>query len=131
MNLIPEKFRYLLAPEMKAVAYLATVMDDLSPQVTPVWFTVDGEHLLVNTAAGRVKDRNMQRRSRVSFLIVDPANSYKYIHLRAKVVKRAEDETLIHRLSEIYTGNPQFRIKPGDVRVTYTFLPDRVFTYDW
>ena len=106
-------------------------MDDLSPQVTPVWFGVDGDHILVNTVEGRVKDRNMQARGTAAFLIVDPKNPYTYIHLRVSVVERIEDESLIHHLSGVYTGNPLFKIKPGDIRVTYRFLPDRVFTYDW
>ena len=129
--MIPEKFLYLLQPETKAFAYLATVMSDLSPQVTPVWFSFDGADILVNTVAGRVKDRNMRARGDVSLLISDPENPYKYIHLKAEVADRFEDESLIHKLSLVYTGKPRFNIKPGDVRITYKLRPVKVFSYDW
>ena len=131
MVMIPDNFLYLLQPETKAFAYLATVMGDLSPQVTPVWFAFDGENFLVNTVAGRVKDRNMLARGKVSLLISDPENPYKYIHLKAVVADRFEDESLIHRLSQVYTGKPRFNIKPGDVRITYKLKPEKVFSYDW
>ncbi len=131
MKNIPEKFRYLLSPETKAVAYLATTMDDLSPQVTPVWFAQENGCILINTVEGRVKDRNMRARGRVSLLIADPGSPYRYLHLRGEVVDRFEDESLIHRLSEVYTGRPRFNIKPGDVRITYRILPDKIYSYDW
>src|SRR5262249_36510675 len=54
---LPDNFKDLL--QKKAFASLATVMADGSPQVTPVWFDWDGQHIRVNTAKGRVKDRNM------------------------------------------------------------------------
>ena len=56
---IPDKFKDLL--QKKAFASLATVMPDGSPQVTPVWFDWDGTYIRVNSAKGRVKDRNMRR----------------------------------------------------------------------
>ncbi len=131
MDFIPEKFRYLLSEETKAIAYLATSMADHSPQVTPVWFTVDGPHILINSVEGRVKDRNIRRDPRVALVIADPNNIYRYVQLRGRVIEISEDESLIHRLSEIYTGNPKFKIKPGDVRVSYRILPERSTNYDW
>ena len=56
----PEKYLDLFKPETKAYLFLATIMPDGSPQVTPVWFDNDGEHILINTNEGRVKDRNMK-----------------------------------------------------------------------
>ncbi|HEY7507454.1 MAG TPA: pyridoxamine 5'-phosphate oxidase family protein, partial [Nitrososphaera sp.] len=47
--------------ECKNFAYLATLMEDGSPQVTPVWIDIEGDHLLVNTAHGRLKQRNVSR----------------------------------------------------------------------
>ena len=131
MNIVPEDFRYLIKPETRANAYLATTLANGSPHVTPVWFTTDGEFILINTARGRVKDNNMTRRPRVAVLVVDPGNPYRYIQLRGQVVEQFEDESLIHRLSKIYTGVESFKIKPGAVRVTYKILPEKVATYDW
>ena len=76
---VPENFLDLLADETRAFAYLATVMKDGSPQVTPVWFNTDGEYILVNSAKGRVKDRNMRKRPQVALAIADPKNPYRYM----------------------------------------------------
>ena len=57
---IPPSHTDLLDDTTKAYAYLATVMPDGSPQATPVWFNMDGADILINTARGRVKDKNMR-----------------------------------------------------------------------
>ncbi len=61
----PTEFDDLLYGNKKALLYLATIMPDGSPQVTPVWFNTDGEYILINTNEGRVKDRNMKARPRL------------------------------------------------------------------
>src|SRR3972149_977825 len=85
---IPEQFRDLLTK--KAFASLATVMADGSPQVTPVWFDFDGTHLRVNSAKGRVKDRNMRRNGRVALSIMDPGNPYRHLAIRGRVEEITE-----------------------------------------
>ena len=69
------KYADLLAGNQKALANLGTVMPNGAPQVTPVWFDYDGKFFRVNSAKGRVKDRNMRRNPAVSLAIVDPANA--------------------------------------------------------
>ncbi|MEW6566944.1 MAG: pyridoxamine 5'-phosphate oxidase family protein [Chloroflexota bacterium] len=69
---VPQSHQDWLSDAKRAFAYLATVMADGSPQVTPVWFDVDGDFLCINTARGRVKDHNMTVRPKVSLLIQDP-----------------------------------------------------------
>jgi PPOX class probable F420-dependent enzyme len=71
-NKFPESHRDLFEDAKPAFAFLATIMDDGSPQVTPMWFNTDGENILVNTARGRVKDRNMRQRPEVALAILDP-----------------------------------------------------------
>src|SRR5580700_2024840 len=87
---IPEKFLPVLT-EKKALAHLATVMPDGSPQVTPVWFLYDNGKFIVNTARGRVKDRNMTRNTRVALSIVDPDNAYAHLAVRGTIVKATEE----------------------------------------
>lgn len=69
---IPDKFRDLL--EKKALAHLATLMPDGSPQSTPVWVDAHDGFVRVNSAMGRLKDRNMRRDARVALSIHDPDN---------------------------------------------------------
>jgi len=68
----PQDFLDLVDKDSKAFLYLATLMPDGSPQVTPVWFDSDGEYILINTAEGRVKDKNMRARPKVAMTIQDP-----------------------------------------------------------
>ena len=127
--IIPEKFRDLLTK--KAFASLATVMADGSPQVTPVWFDYDGTHLRVNSAKGRVKDRNMRRNARVALSIMDPENPYRHLAIRGRVEEITETgaDAHIDSLSKKYLGKDRYpNRRPGEVRVIYRIRPERVST---
>ncbi len=129
MNAIPESHRDLLEDAKRAFLYLATLMRDGSPQVTPIWFNTDGTHILINTAEGRIKDRNMRARPHVALCIADPANPYRYVQIRGKVVDftTAGADAHIDKLAYKYTGNPVYQNRqPGQVRVTYKILPEKV-----
>ena len=120
----PEEFLDLLDDNSKALLYLATIMPDGSPQVTPVWFDTDGEYILINTNEGRVKDRNMKARSPVAMTIQDPIDIYRYLGVRGKVVSYTTEgaDEHINKLSLKYDNEPWtyretqkriiFRIKP-------------------
>jgi len=127
---IPERLQYLLKWETKAFAFLALTLSDGSPQVTPIWFDWEGTHVVVNTARGRVKDRVLKRRAKVALAIPDPANSYKYMQIRGTVVEETEagGYDMICRLNEKYHGKYEYPRIPGQVRVTYKILPERVFS---
>ncbi len=127
--IIPEKFRDLLTK--KAFASLATVMPDGSPQVTPVWFDFDGTHLRVNSAKGRVKDRNMRRNARVALAILDPDNPYRHLAIRGRVedISEAGADTHIDSLSKKYLGQDRYpNRRAGEIRVIYRIRPERIAT---
>jgi hypothetical protein len=127
---IPEKARALLAWDKKAFAYLALTLADGSPQVTPIWFDWDGAHIVINTARGRVKDKVLKRRAKVALAISDPADPYRYLQIRGVVDSETEEGgyDMICKLNEKYHGDRNYPRRPGEVRVTYTILPERVFT---
>ena len=123
---IPEKYQDLF--QKKAFANLATLMPDGKPQVTPVWCDFDGKHVLVNSAKGRVKDRNMRRDPRVSVALIDPDNPYRYLQLQGRVVEITETgaDQHIDRLAKKYLGVDKYpNRQPGEVRVIYKIEPDR------
>jgi len=60
------------------------------PAGTPVWLDYDGKFVRINSAKGRVKDKNIRRDPRVSIAIQDPANAYRYLEIRGKVVEITE-----------------------------------------
>ena len=91
MKAIPNSHQDLFKDETKAYVFLATVMPDGSPQVTPTWFSADGEYILINTAKGRVKDKNMRARPQVALVIQDPKTPYRYLQIRGRVVGITEE----------------------------------------
>lgn len=125
---IPENFLDLF--EKKAFAHLATLMSDGTPQVSPVWVDYDGQYILINSARGRAKDRNMEDRPAVALDITDPDNGYRYLGIRGKVVETTEEGAYEHicKLSQKYTGNPNYPRNPGEVRVIYKIEPEKVRT---
>lgn len=127
---VPEKHADLVQAEKKAFAALGLVLKDGSPQVTPMWFDFDGTHFIFNTARGRVKDRIMKRKPQVAFAVQDPANPYRYLQVRGRVVEETEEGAYeqICALSEKYHGNRDYPKNPGEQRVTYKILPERYTT---
>ena len=126
---IPEKYLDLLSWEKKAFAHLALVLSDGKPHVTPIWFDYDGEHVIVNSALGRVKDKVLRRSGVVALAISDPDNPYRYLQIRGKVVEVTEQDAreMIDYLSKKYTGSP-YQWYEGETRVTYRVFPELVST---
>ncbi len=126
-EIIPEKYLDLF--KKPAFANLGTIMGDGSPQVTPVWVDFDGKHVRVNSALGRVKDKNMRRDPRVSLSIQDPENPYRYLEIRGKVEEITQNgaDDHINKLSQKYLGKPEYPYRqPGEVRVVYKIAPQKV-----
>jgi PPOX class probable F420-dependent enzyme len=124
---IPEKYADLL--EKQAFGNLSTLMSDGSPQVTPVWVDYDGKYVRFNSAKGRVKDKNIRRDPRVAIALQDPANPYRYLEIRGKVVEITEAgaDDHINKLSKKYLGKDVYPFRqPGEVRVTYKVVPEKV-----
>jgi PPOX class probable F420-dependent enzyme len=119
---------YLDLFNKKAFANLATLMPDGSPQVTPVWCDYDGENVLINTAAGRVKDKNLQREPRVSLSILDPDNPYRYLEVRGRVIERTHEgaDDHINKMAKKYLGVDVYPYRSqGEVRILYKIKPER------
>ena len=127
-NSIPEHFQDLVRDETRAMAVLATTMEDGSPQSTPVWFNMGGSDILINSAGGRVKDRNMRARPRIALTIIDPRSFERYMQVRGTVVDITEEGAREHisTLSKKYRDEDIFVIPEGAVRYIYRIHPDHV-----
>ena len=124
---VPEKYADLLSNN-KAFANLGTLNSDGSPQVTPVWVDYDGKHVRVNSARGRLKDKNIARDPRVSLSIQDPENPYRYLEIRGKVVEATEKgaDDHINSLAKKYLGKDVYPFRqPGEKRVIYKIEPHK------
>jgi len=120
----------LLSDNRRAFAILATMMKDGTPQATPVWFDVEDGLIRVNTARGRVKERNMQERPEVALTIIDPDNWYRYLQIRGTVVEVTEEGARDHidHLAGKYTGTPEYRGPVTSPRVIFKIRPSAVFS---
>lgn len=114
-----------------AFANLATLNPDGSPQVTPVWVDFDGSHVIVNTARGRVKAKNLAREPRVALSIADPQNPYRYLGIQGRVVEMTDKggDAHIDKMAKKYLGKDSYPArKAGEVRIVVKIEPDKVHT---
>jgi PPOX class probable F420-dependent enzyme len=112
------------------VGVVTTLQRDGSPQSTVVWVDVDDEGVSINTAYGRVKPRNLARDPRLSLVVVDPGDAYRWFKLTGTgaLVDEGADEQ-IDRLSKKYTGRDVYASRqPGERRVTVRIAPTRTLS---
>ncbi len=128
MNNFPETHLDLLKDETRALAYLATIMSDGSPQVTPIWFNVSGEYILINSARGRLKDRNMRARPQVALAIADPKNPYRYVQIRGQVVEISSEGSREHinALAKKYHDQDIYGGPAAEERFIYKIKPEKI-----
>lgn len=126
---VPPSHEDLVSNDKPVLAVLVTLMDDGSPQATPVWFDLEGDLFRVNTARGRVKDRNMTARPEVALTMVDPEDPYRYMAVRGKVIDQTEEGARDHinQLCLKYRGHSNYPVRPGETRVIYRIEPTRIF----
>jgi PPOX class probable F420-dependent enzyme len=130
---IPEAYRHLL--EGPVVVSLITMMPDGQPQASPVWCLLEGNDIIINTAVGRQKDKNLRANPKVTVLAINPENPYSYLEVRGTVTARIEnDEGPIDAMARLYTGAEKYYggAAPEDsreVRVTYRITPNRVVAH--
>ncbi|MDQ3847896.1 MAG: PPOX class F420-dependent oxidoreductase [Thermoproteota archaeon] len=118
--------------EGKNLAFFATLMKDGSPQVTPTWVDIDknSNTILVNTAKGRIKHRNISRDPRVAVSVVDSSNPYNMVTVRGRVIeqingKDADDH--IDKLAMKYLNQEKYpNRRPGEHRVLLKIKPEIV-----
>ncbi len=114
----------------KNFAFLATLMKDGSPQLSPVWIDVDGDTILVNTAEGRVKHKNVSRDPRVAISVFDSANPYLMVTVRGRVVAQesAGADNHIDLMAKKYLSMDRYPGRaPGEKRILLRIKPEKVF----
>lgn len=135
MKTIPETHRDLLEGPIYAI--LTTLMPDGSPQSTVVWVDYDGQYVKVNTAKGRQKDKNMRANPRVSLVLMDPSNPYRWLEIRGKVVEITPEGGVEHieALSHLYMGQGYYggfapaERRNNETRLVVKIEPTKVNAY--
>jgi PPOX class probable F420-dependent enzyme len=115
--------------ESPFVGVVTDLRPDGSPHSTVVWVDVDDDGgVFVNTAHGRAKPRHIARDSRVSLMVVDPTDPYRWVSVSgtAELVDEGAEEQ-IDRLAQKYVGvYPYPWRRPGERRVTIRITPARI-----
>lgn len=106
------------------VAHLATLEPDGSPRVEPIWIAREGELVLMTTAPGTLKGRNIEVDPRVALSIVEFDNPYEQLLIRGRVVEVRPDEDLafLDSLALRYTSKP-FARREWKRRAVYVIEP--------
>jgi PPOX class probable F420-dependent enzyme len=128
-NLITEPIAKLI--EGKNFAFIATLMKDGSPQATPTWIDIDNRNtLLINTAEGRLKQKNISRDPRVSISIIEHSNPYHMVTIRGRVIEQtnAGADEHIDKLAKKYLGLEKYPMRSAqEKRIILKIKPEKVF----
>jgi PPOX class probable F420-dependent enzyme len=129
MRALPPKVKELL--QKPVFVHFATTMDDGSPQVSPVWVDVEGDAILINSAEGRLKDRNVRSNKRDALSATDPQNPYQAIMIRGRVVEITNDgaDAHIDKMAKKYMGKDTYPFRsPTEKRVIYKIEAEKIAT---
>jgi PPOX class probable F420-dependent enzyme len=109
-------------------AVLGTIRPDGTPQVTPVWVMLEGDRVVVNSARGRAKVRNVERDPRATVTVLDQSDWNRWASIEGPVVEVTEEGAKEHAdvVSMHYDGTPFRDLEPGEVRVRIVIEPERV-----
>jgi len=114
----------------KNFAFVATLMKDGTPQITPTWIDYDGKTILINTAEGRVKQKNVSRDPHVALSIVDHSNPYNMVTIRGKVIEQTSEgaDEHVDKLAKRYLGVDKYPFRsPTEKRIILKVAPEIVF----
>ena len=116
--------------QKKNLIFIATVNADGSPQLTPVWGNYDENHILINTAEGRLKHKNVKKDPRVAVSVVDHNNPLSMTTIKGKVVDIIPDYDYFHinKLTKQYMGISEYPFKKeNEKRIIFKIKPEKIF----
>lgn len=125
MPTFPESHQDLLKTD---VAMLATVGHDGYPQVTALWFLFDDGTIKLSLNTMRQKTKNLQAHPECTLFIIDPANPYRTLEIRARAELAPDaDYAFAKKLGAKYGGaDLSTNDRPGETRVVVSLQPVKV-----
>ena len=125
---IPDSHKDLLGAQ---VGVLGTLGASGRPQLSATWFLAEGDTVKISLNTTRQKVKNLRAEPKVSFLIFDPENPYRYVELRGDAeITPDDDYSFASKVGAKYGGaDLRERDQPGDSRVVVTIKPARVVTW--
>jgi len=128
INLINDKVVKLFSA--KNLVFIATLMKDGSPQLSPVWANCEDGFILVNTAEGRIKHKNILRDPRVAVSVTSNDNPLDMTTIRGTVIEIIPDYQYHHadKLTQQYMGRSNYPFKqPDEKRIIFKIKPEKIF----
>jgi PPOX class probable F420-dependent enzyme len=133
--LIPETHKDLV--EKPVYVTLTTVLPDGQPQSSIVWWDSEDDYIIVNTARGRQKEKDMARNPKVTILAMDPTNPYRWMEVRGVVEEMTEEGGAegIEKLSwkyqnqKYYGGYAPEERRNQETRVRVKIRPTKVVAF--
>jgi PPOX class probable F420-dependent enzyme len=117
--------------EGKNFVFISSIMRNGSPQVTPTWVDIENGNILVNTAIGRIKHKNISRDPRVALAIADQNNPYDMVTVRGRTIEQVTGDAAeehIDKMAKKYIGKDKYPFRsPGEKRVILKIKPEKVF----
>jgi len=116
--------------EGRNFAFVATLMKDGWPQITPTWVDLEDGKILVNTAEGRLKQKNISRDGRVAISVIDHNNPYHMVTVRGRVVEQMKEgaDEHIDKLAKKYLGVDKYPLRsPKEKRIIIKIIPEKVY----
>jgi len=114
----------------KNLVFIATLMKDGSPQLSPVWANCEDGFILVNTAEGRIKHKNILRDPRVAVSVTSNDNPLDMTTIRGTVIEIIPDYQYHHadKLTQQYMGRSNYPFKqPDEKRIIFKIKPEKIF----
>jgi PPOX class probable F420-dependent enzyme len=113
----------------KNFCHVGTVRADGTPHIVPVWVDTDGEHVVLNSAEGRVWVRNVDRDPRVTCTVMNMANPYEFVEIRGRVAERTREgaDDHIDAMAKKYLDADSYPFRtPTEQRIILRIAPERV-----
>ena len=119
----------------KNFGYLSTLMKDGSPQVTEIWVDIEDGNIIVNTAEGRLKQKNISRDPRIAICVVDQNDPYHMVIVRGRVIEQTNEgaEEHVDKLAKKYLGVDKYPTElrsPDEKRIIIRIKPERAVPAD-
>jgi PPOX class probable F420-dependent enzyme len=112
--------------EAPNLAFVATVMEDGSPHVSPVWIAMEDDKITFNTVVGNLKDRNMRRDPRVAIAAVNRDDIYDSVTIRGRVIEMTDGDVAERQIDDLarkYLGKDYPWRRQGEARLKVVVEP--------
>ena len=112
--------------------HVATIREDGTPQVNPIWGDLEDGRVVINSAEGRTWPANLRRDPRVTLTVMNLENPYEYVEIRGRMVEDTHDGAFDHidKLAMKYLGQEKYPfLKDGEQRVIFRIEPEHVHHY--